>query len=295
MPGPVNHQFALAPQLAAHASARAPNDNHNVEPLGWNQEELLALVAHELRGPLAAMQTALEAFQRCNDDRAAREFVQGVLVRQTQQLSSMVEEILHYARLKHGKVSLERRPVELAEVAARACALVQPRIEERGHRVELSFPAAPMVLLADQNLFVRMLANLLENAANYTDPGGWIRLAVDQADDEIVIRINDNGIGIAPDAIAHVFDLFYQSSRTMGPSGRGLGLGLAFVREIVAMHGGVVSAASAGIGRGSEFVVRFPSLKSAQVAPAVRNGASAQPGADSLRHLAPKSGDGRVA
>jgi signal transduction histidine kinase len=235
-----------------------------LEEVGSKEDELLALVGHELRGPLAAIRNAVAVLSRKGDDAATREWVQGVLDRQTRQMSSLIEEMLDLSRFSRGKGRLEQRLVDLRHVVPLAIETVRPCIDERGHVLVVVLPPGPVTVKADPIRLAQVVSNLLGNAAKYTDRGGRIELTVLPEGDEVVIRVRDNGIGIAPEVLPHVFDLFCQSPRAAGRAAGGLGIGLALVRQLVEMHGGSVSASSAGPGQGSEFVVRLPRTPGAQ-------------------------------
>lgn len=232
------------------------------QPVAGNKDELFALLGHELRNPLAAIRDALQVFRLCNDS-ATREWAQGVLERQTQQMSDLIEDLLDFSRVSHGKAPLRKRLIDLAQVVEVAVETVRPCIDERGHVLEVVLPPGAVTLEADPTRLEQVLSNLLANAARYTPPGGRIWLTVERGVDQVVLRVLDNGVGIGKEALPHVFDLFWQSG-----SGRhsqhGLGIGLALVRHLVEMHGGSVSASSAGPGQGSEFVVRLPRTTSSE-------------------------------
>jgi signal transduction histidine kinase len=246
-------------ELRQHSQiTKADPDDWGGQQSGWKKDELLALLGHELRNPLAAIRNALQVFGRCGDDNAMREWVREVLERQTDHMGCLIEELLAFSRFRRGKAHAQKGPVDLAQVVALAIDTVRPCIDHRGHVLEVNLPPAPVTLEADPTLLAEVLTNLLGNAAKYTDPGGRIGLTAKVEGDYIVFRVRDSGIGIAPDVLPNVFDLFWQSPSTADLSQAGLGIGLALVRRIVAMHGGNVSAASEGPGQGSEFVVRLP-------------------------------------
>jgi signal transduction histidine kinase len=223
--------------------------------------DALALLAHELRSPLGAICAAVQILQLDPDNPATREYATRLLGRQTHHMSRLIEGVLNFSRMHHGKVKLEKQRVDLAEVVNLAIEVVRPLIDQRGHNLEVVLPSAPLILDADPTWLAEALTNLVENAAKYTDPGGQIRLTAGPEGHDIVIRVCDNGIGIEADGIAHVFDLFHQSQPEDGNSRGGLGIGLALVRQIVALHGGSASASSAGPFQGSEFVVHLPGLR----------------------------------
>ncbi len=184
--------------------------------------------------------------------------VQGVVERQTDHMGCLIDKLLNFSRIRQGKAKLRKQQLDLAHVVNAAVDTVQSSIEGQGHALEITLAPVPMPLDADPILLEQVLTNLLMNAAKYTDRGGRIWLTARPEGNNLVIRVRDNGIGIEADALQQVFDLFRQSPRTAEQAAGGLGLGLALVRQIVEMHGGSVSAASDGPGKGSEFVVRLP-------------------------------------
>lgn len=157
-----------------------------------------------------------------------------------------------------GKIQLRKEPVELATIVARAIETVKPMIEFRGHQLDVSLPHESLLLDADPVRLVQVVGNLLTNSAKYTEQNGHIQIAVRQENGGAVLRVQDNGIGIAPDMLPHVFDLFVQADHSSSNSQGGLGVGLTLVRNLIELHGGTVAARSAGLERGSEFEIRLP-------------------------------------
>lgn len=246
-------------ELRQHSPVtKAEPEGREGQPLGRQKDELLALLGHELRNPLAAIRNALQVFRLCGDRAATRDWVREVLERQTDLMGGVIEEVLEFSRFSHGKAHFQKSPEDVTQVVALAIETVQPRVKQRGHTLKVNLPPAPVIVEGDRVRLVQMLTNLLGNAAKYTDPGGQIELTAAAEGDDLVFRVRDNGIGIAPDLLPRVFDLLWQAPSTAGRSQGGLGIGLALVRQIVAMHGGSVRATSAGFGKGSEFVVRLP-------------------------------------
>ena len=233
-------------------------DDQNSQPNASQQDEMLGVLAHELRNPLAAIRNALQMSRQCSDDVATRELVQGVLERQTYQMGCLIDGLLNFSRIRHGKSQLQKRPVDLARVIRLAVETVQPHIDERGHVLEMTLPTVPVIVDADPTWMQQMVSNLLANATKYTDLGGRIWLTAVAEGDEIVLRIRDSGMGIAAEALPHIFDLYWQSAHVGSRPQGGLGVGLALVRQIAEMHRGCVAAFSAGPGLGSEFVVHLP-------------------------------------
>jgi len=228
------------------------------------KDEFLAMLAHELRNPLAPIRNSAELMLRTLPAEAPARRAVEIINRQVQQMARMVDDLLDVSRITHGRIELECRPVDLAAVIASAVEAAGPAVQERRHRLTVEVQGAPTVLavLGDAARLEQCVVNLLSNAAKYTDPGGDIRLTLDAqgagADAWAVIRVRDSGAGIAPDILPLVFDLFVQSARTLDRAQGGLGIGLSVVRRLVGMHGGQVSASSPGVGGGATFEIRLP-------------------------------------
>jgi PAS domain S-box-containing protein len=220
------------------------------------KDEFLAMLGHELRNPLAPILTALELMKLRGVDTVTRE--RSVIERQVRHVARLVDDMLDIARITRGKVSLEKQPVELAIVVATAIEIAEPLIGQRGHQLHVDVPEAGLVVDADQVRLSQIFANLLTNAARYTEPGGQISVTAKHGSGEVVVDVADSGMGLSPEFLPHVFDLFVQGARTIDRSLGGLGLGLALVQSLVALHGGSVSAHSDGPGKGSCFSVRLP-------------------------------------
>jgi PAS domain S-box-containing protein len=235
------------------------------------KDEFLAMLAHELRNPLAPIRNALHVVQmRGEERREAVRLAWEMIERQVETLVRLVDDLLDVSRISRGKINLEKQPVDVALIVARAVESSRPIIDTRRHQLEVVLPNEPMVVKADPTRMAQVLLNLLNNAAKYTPEGGRIWLTVDEEDGECVVRVRDTGMGIPPEILPKVFDLFTQDERTLDRAEGGLGIGLTLVRRLTEMHNGVVQASSAGPGEGSEFVVRLPLLSShaAPIAPA---------------------------
>src|SRR2546428_7431620 len=222
------------------------------------KDEFLAMLGHELRNPLSPILTALELMKLRGDGRISRE--QEVIDRQTRHLIRLVDDLLDGSRIARGKVELRKQSVEVRDALAKATEIASPLLEERLHHFEVQAPPRGLRLEADEARIAQVVANLLTNAAKYTDPGGHIALAAWREGGEAVIEVRDDGIGIAPGLLPRIFDLFVQGRQSSDRAEGGLGLGLALVRNLVTMHGGRVEAHSAGLGKGSTFTVRLPAL-----------------------------------
>jgi signal transduction histidine kinase len=182
-----------------------------------------------------------------------------VIARQTGHMARLVEDLLDVTRISRGTISLRTQPVDLAEVIARAIEDVRPAVDAREHELAVALPEGPLVVQADPTRLEQVFANLLTNAAKYTDPGGRIELTAGREHDELVVRVRDTGIGLDPAALPGLFQAFTQVYAAHARSGGGLGIGLALVKSLVELHGGSVSAHSDGPGRGSAFEVRLKS------------------------------------
>jgi signal transduction histidine kinase len=222
------------------------------------KDEFLATLAHELRNPLAPIRNALGVLRLQRRDDPAVEQLGGMMERQVALMARLIDDLLDVSRITRGRVELRKELVDLARVAADALETARPLLQERGHQLETALPEEPVRLEADPARLAQVLANLLNNAAKYTEPGGRIRLAAEPRDGELVVRVRDNGIGVRPEMLPKIFNLFQQADRPPDRASDGLGIGLTLVKSLVELHGGRVSAHSAGPGRGSEFVVRLP-------------------------------------
>ena len=238
------------------------------------KDEFLAMLSHELRNPLSPILTALQLMRlREGADAVERERV--IIERQVRHLTRLVDDLLDVSRVTQGKIELRRHPLELAEVVAKGVELASPLFEERHHELTLTVPATGLVIDADEQRLTQVVANLLTNAAKYTDARGRIDVVARAEGEEAVLSVRDNGIGMPAPLVPAVFDLFVQGPRAFDRSHGGLGLGLAIVRSLVTLHGGSVAAASDGPGRGSEFTVRLPLSKAAR--PGVAGGEGTVP------------------
>jgi signal transduction histidine kinase len=223
------------------------------------KDEFLAMLAHELRNPLAPIRNAAQVLKLIGAADHRQQWAREVIERQTQHLTRLVDDLLDVSRITRGRVTLAREPLELAGILQRAVETSRPLIDARRHELSVEFPDEPVRLEGDLTRLVQVVGNLLNNAAKYTDEGGHIRLAAAKEDGEVVIRVQDDGMGLPSDLLPQVFDLFTQADRSLDRSQGGLGIGLTLVRTLVELHGGRVEARSAGFGQGSEFIVRLPS------------------------------------
>jgi PAS domain S-box-containing protein len=222
------------------------------------KDEFLAMLAHELRNPLAPIRNAAHIF-RANAPLAPElRWAAAVMDRQVRQMTRLVDDLLDVSRISRGKIELRKQLIDLAAVVDSAVEASRPLIEKWGHELAVSIPSEPILLEADMTRLAQVLSNLLNNAAKYTDQGGRIRLTAERQSRHVLIRVKDTGIGIPPDMLSSIFDTFTQVDRSLERSEGGLGIGLTLVQRLVEMHGGSVEARSDGPGTGSEFLVHLP-------------------------------------
>jgi signal transduction histidine kinase/CheY-like chemotaxis protein len=222
------------------------------------KDEFLATLSHELRNPLAPIRNAVELLRDGAGERAIVEQVRGILERQVGHMTRLVDELLELSRVTSGTIALQQQVLDLHDAVANAVETSRPGIESADHKLRLSIPEEPLAVFADPLRLNQILSNLLNNAAKFMSAGGSIFVTVRGDDSHVAISVRDTGIGIAPEMLPHVFDMFAQA-RTRNPSLHGgLGIGLSLARKLVEMHGGSIEARSAGLGKGSEFVVRIP-------------------------------------
>ncbi|UUO07247.1 PAS domain S-box protein [Blastopirellula sp. J2-11] len=219
------------------------------------KDEFLAMLAHELRNPLAPIRSGIDILEI---DSPQDVEVLDAMKDQVEHLVRLVDDLLDVSRIMRGKVELRPEVASLSAIVERAVQAVKWLFDEKDHQLEVDLPAESIPIHVDPVRMVQVVSNLLNNAAKYTDPGGHIQLSVDRVDGMAQIRISDDGIGIEPELTAHVFDLFTQSSRALDRAQGGLGIGLTLVRNLVEMHHGAVSVKSNGTGKGSQFIVELP-------------------------------------
>jgi PAS domain S-box-containing protein len=222
------------------------------------KDEFLATLAHELRNPLAPLRNAVQVMKLAAGDPAAVAKAREMMERQLGQMVHLIDDLMDVSRITRGKLQLRRERVDLASVVRGAVEVSRPGIEASAHRLAVALPPEPVFLDADPTRLTQVLSNLLTNAAKYTERGGHIQLTAARHGGEVVVSVSDTGIGIAPEHLPRLFEMFSQVSSALDRSQGGLGIGLALVRGLVEMHGGSVEARSGGLGRGSEFVVRLP-------------------------------------
>jgi PAS domain S-box-containing protein len=226
------------------------------------KDEFLAMLAHELRNPLAPIANTLQVLRLQFAGQPEVEYAGAMMGRQLSHLVRLVDDLLDVSRVTRGKLDLRKQRIDVATIVGRTVDSVRSLLEERQHHLHVDLPAEVLQLEADPDRVQQVLGNLLGNAAKYTPHGGEIRLSARREGDKVVLRVRDNGIGIRAEALPSLFDMFQQADRVPGRLSEGLGIGLTLVRSLVEMHGGSVSVASAGPNQGSEFIVRLPVLPS---------------------------------
>jgi signal transduction histidine kinase len=222
------------------------------------KDEYLAMLAHELRNPLAPLRNAMGVLSRTLPAGTSQRQAVEMSDRQVRRLTRLVDDLLDVSRISQGKIALHREPVSIAAAVADAVEAVRPAIEERRQRLSLRLPDSAPVVFADGVRLAQVFENLLSNASKYTDPGGVIEVAVEDPPDAVRVRVRDTGIGLPPDQLERVFELFTQVDSSRDRAQGGLGIGLSLVRQLVELHGGTVTASSDGPGRGACFVVAMP-------------------------------------
>ena len=252
--------IALIENLASRAATALDNAQlfQTIREGERRKDEFLAMLGHELRNPLAAITNAGELTKLLNPNEPTFEESLEIIRQQAALMKRLVDDLLDVSRITSGRIQLQKSRVDAGEIVARVAELSGPLLTSRGHTFHLDIPDRPIMLDADPFRLEQILSNLLVNAAKYTDPGGEIWFSVARQNDEAVFRVKDTGIGIGPDLLPNVFDLFSQANRSLHRSEGGLGIGLTIVRGLTDLHGGRVSVKSEGFGHGAEFIVYLP-------------------------------------
>ncbi len=227
------------------------------------KDEFIALLSHELRNPLAPILTSLDVMDMRGDETSRRE--REIIRRQARHLAALVEDLLDVSRVASGKITLQKQATELAPMAMAALEMASPLIQERQHQLEVNIPKTGLLLEADPVRLPQVLSNLLTNAARYTPVGGRIVLSAECLHQEILVSVEDNGIGIPHEVMGNIFAPFIQGRRSLDRAEGGLGLGLTLVRSLTQLHGGSVSVHSDGPGKGSRFTLHLPALSAVRV------------------------------
>ena len=251
----ITERSHLDKQMQEQASALA--DLHR------RKDEFLAMLSHELRNPLAPISNAVHLLRLGKNEEPLQQKARTIIERQLAQLTRLVDDLMEVSRITTGRVQLRLDRVILSSIVERAVETARPLIDQRRHELTVSLPTHPIWLNADASRLEQVVVNLLTNAAKYTDEGGHIWLTVQEEGTDCVLRVRDTGVGIAPDLLPRIFELFTQAERSLDRSQGGLGIGLALVQRLVEMHGGKVAVISA-LGQGSEFVVHLPMMLTAE-------------------------------
>jgi signal transduction histidine kinase/ActR/RegA family two-component response regulator len=254
--------LTLAEDLAWRSAMAIDNARlyRDVEEADRRKDEFLAMLAHELRNPIAPIRDAARVLRTVKPGDEVLGRSGEVIERQVEHLSRLVNDLLDISRIMHGKIQLRREPIRVADIVADGVEACRSYIEARRHRLTIDLPRDLLAVLGDGTRLTQVIANLLNNAAKYTNEGGQLTIFASRERNEAVVVVRDNGMGIRAEQLPYIFDLFAQGDRTLARTEGGLGLGLTLVRRLVEMHGGTVCATSPGPGKGSEFVVRLPAL-----------------------------------
>jgi signal transduction histidine kinase/DNA-binding response OmpR family regulator len=277
----------LAEDFAGRAAFALDNARlyRSIQESDRRKNEFLAMLAHELRNPLAPIRNACQILRLLAPNQPELVSARDMIDRQVHHLVRLVDDLLDISRITRGKIQLRAEPVEVTSVLARALEVSRPLIEAREHQLTVNEPPEPLWVRADPMRLAQVLANLLNNAAKYTEPGGHITVSAGREGEEAVFRVRDTGMGIPPEMIGSIFDLFTQAERSLDRAQGGLGIGLTLVKRLVELHGGTVEAHSVGAGHGSEFVVRLPALAERPELPEHSSGAGGEEAGKPVRVL----------
>ncbi len=251
-------EVGLAENFAQRVATAVDNARlfHAVKEVNQQKDEFLAMLAHELRNPLAAIRYAVALGQLSNGEPDSE--LLEIIDRQTQNLAHLIDDLLDVSRISGNKVSLHMEHIDAATIVNRATVAVRPLLEQKRHELVLDVADEPMPLYVDPTRAEQILANLLTNAAKYTKEGGLVTVRAHRDGEVVVFKVIDTGVGLPPEMLSRVFDLFTQADRTLDRSEGGLGIGLTVARKLAEMHGGSIAAASEGLGKGAAFTVRLP-------------------------------------
>ena len=242
----------------ARSNARLESTMAALREADRKKDEFLATLAHELRNPLAPVMHAVKLMESASADEHQRQWGREVIARQVQRMALLLDDLLDVSRITRGRLELRKDYVDLLTLVSSAVETARPLIDAKNHSLTVNLPPEPLELEVDPLRLSQALSNLLTNAAKYTDAQGHITLTAQQDEQGLLIRVADNGIGIEPTVIKGLFEMFSQIDSAIDRAEGGLGIGLALVRGLVALHGGTVQATSAGLGQGSEFTIRLP-------------------------------------
>jgi signal transduction histidine kinase len=251
--------FDVLARLAADLLERSETDQA-LREADRHKDEFLAVLSHELRNPLAPLSTGLEVLRRAAHQPELVESTRSMMSRQLSHLVRLVDDLLDLSRITRNKIDLQRRTLELRVAVEAAIELCRPLIDQNQHQLIVELDDGPLRVHGDQERLTQVIANVLHNAAKYTDPQGVITMSCGAESNQAVVRIKDSGLGIPTEQLGNVFEMFSQvpEHRTRGNGGGGLGIGLALSRRLIELHGGSITAHSEGLGHGSEFRIQLP-------------------------------------
>lgn len=232
--------------------------NRALQEADRRKNEFLAVLAHELRNPLAPLRTAAELMRLEGTTDPRRQRLHEIVARQVAHMARLVDDLLEVSRITSGKINLVLEPVSLSEAVSNAVETTRPLVDNKRQHLTVALPAEPVMVRGDKVRLAQVIGNLLQNAAKYTDPEGRIRVEVERGDDRVIVRVSDSGIGIPAEMLSRVFEPFFQLNSTLDRSQGGLGVGLSLVKTLIELHGGRVQAASDGRGCGSVFTLFLP-------------------------------------
>jgi signal transduction histidine kinase/ActR/RegA family two-component response regulator len=250
---------------AVTSALRARKRQYEMREIDGRKDEFLAMLAHELRNPLAPIGAASDLLRFADLDQARIQQTSEIISRQVRHMTSLIEDLLDVSRVTRGLVTLEHATLDARQVVTSAIEQVRPLIDARNHRLTVKSTPKQACVRGDQKRLIQVVSNLLHNAAKYSPEGGNISLSMEVERQTVIISVADDGVGMVPDVIDRVFEMFSQAERTSDRSQGGLGLGLALVKSLVELHGGTVQAFSDGLGKGSRFTVRLPLAPSAEM------------------------------
>lgn len=283
-PFPPDSQHPELILLAVYDVSAVRQRANELAEVNRHKDEFLAMLGHELRNPLAPILNAVQLLRLQSGESARQQQALTILERQVGQLVHLVDALLEVSRISTGTIHLQREQLDMRTIVERGVETVRALIEQRRHALDVRLPPAPIWIDGDSTRLEQVVVNLLNNAAKYTDEGGHIWLSLQQVGNEAVLQVRDSGVGIAPELMPSIFDLFTQAERSLARSQGGLGIGLSVVQRLVEMHGGKVAASSV-VGQGSQFVVRLPVVLSVEPRPPSPPTEEAMPTRPSLRVL----------
>ncbi len=266
--------LAVAEDLASRAAIAVENSQlyRELRDADQRKDEFLATLAHELRNPLAPISNGMQVLRMSGGSGVMADEARLMMERQLSQMVRLVDDLLDVSRITRNNLELRKQQVSLAAVVSSAVETSRPLIEQSGHTLSITLPAAAVYLDADPTRLAQVFSNLLNNAAKYTEPGGRITLTGTLSGNDVVVEVRDNGMGIPGDALSRIFEIFSQVDRNMERAQGGLGIGLSLVRRLVELHGGTIEARSDGPGLGSQFVAKLPTASVKQPAAASAGG-----------------------